>query len=219
MSARSSSRSFSARSVPKSRIIATIHGTIASSTPTSIARPATSMVSVACRADGIVRTCVAMYSAYAAKMIAMPASIVHNWPSFALKRSQDTPMPTTPSSTGRISVPSRPVAVITAHRPNAASPAMANSAGFGACRSICSRLSDDCRPSSDGVSFAIAPVFADCVPTFCVPAPLPMKPCATDSPYGALPRDNGALPTGWLPAMAYACCTGSPVGMVIHRKM
>ena len=37
-----------------------IHGTIASNTPTSSAKPATSMVNVACRADCIMRTWVAM---------------------------------------------------------------------------------------------------------------------------------------------------------------
>ena len=211
MSARSSSRSFSARSVPKSRIIATIHGTIASSTPTSIARPATSMVSVACRADGIVRTCVAMYSAYAAKMIAMPASIVHNWPSFALKRSQDTPMPTMPSSTGTISVPSMPFAAIATHRPSISSPAMASSAGLGALANICSRLSDDCAPLPDCMPSALPSLSCDCAPPF--PTFLRFLTFLT------LPWDSGAFSTGWLPAMTYACWTGSPTGTVIHRKI
>ena len=142
MSARSSSRSFDARSVPKSRISAMIHGTIASNTPISSAKPAHSM-----RIMENASKCMQelTYKAYAAKIIAMPPSIVHNWPSSALKRNQETPIPTRPSSRGTIRVRSTPPANMTKQMESSIRPANASKAGFGAFFSVCSRLSlEDC---------------------------------------------------------------------------
>ena len=114
-------------------------------------------------------------------------------------------MPTMPSSNGNTSEPVMPPASMMPHMASAASPLKASNAGFGACLSICSRLSDDDGLPPDVAVSAAFPVAGDGIPPLCA---LP-----------ALPRDSGASLTDWLPAIAYARCTGSPTGTVIHRKI
>ena len=62
----------------------------------------------------------------------------------------------------------------------------------------------------------------------CMPSALPSLSCDCAPPFPTflrfltfltLPWDSGAFSTGWLPAMTYACWTGSPTGTVIHRKI
>ena len=138
MSARSSSRSLSARSVLRERVSDMIHGMTASAAAMSMMMPASMMVLRGCGASG----CRRIATQYAATRMARPRMVVGHWLPCSLNRSHAMSTPLTVIMAGRIMVVS-PVRSMMMLMMSMMMPAKAMMAGLGARRMASIRLSLD----------------------------------------------------------------------------